>query len=51
MKRNNQPFKARSAAIIDWQSETPVSSHFGDVYYSREDGAAESQHTFLAGNL
>jgi tRNA 5-methylaminomethyl-2-thiouridine biosynthesis bifunctional protein len=29
---------------------TPASDRFGDVYYSREDGLAESRHTFLAGN-
>lgn len=29
---------------------TPASERFGDVYYSSEDGLAESRHTFLAGN-
>lgn len=29
---------------------TPASERFGDVYFSSEDGLAESRHVFLAGN-
>jgi tRNA 5-methylaminomethyl-2-thiouridine biosynthesis bifunctional protein len=29
---------------------TPASNRFGDIYFSSEDGLAESRHTFLAGN-
>lgn len=38
-------------ANIDWQtSGVPVSSQFDDPYYSLENGMAETQHVFLAGN-
>ena len=29
---------------------TPVSAGFGDVYFSREGGVAETEHVFLRGN-
>ena len=38
-------------AKIRWEDGTlPVSSRFDDLYYSRDDGLAESEHVFLAGN-
>lgn len=37
-------------AAIEWSDEQPVSTAFGDVYYSRDDGLAESRHVFMAGN-
>lgn len=41
-------------AEIDWQTsalgEIPVSRQFGDVYFSRNNGLAESRHVFLNGN-
>lgn len=37
-------------AQIEWQGETPFSSTFDDVYFSREGGLAETKHTFLNGN-
>lgn len=40
-----------STAALDWKdNKTPVSKTFGDVYYSAEDGLAESKHVFLQGN-
>jgi tRNA 5-methylaminomethyl-2-thiouridine biosynthesis bifunctional protein len=34
-----------------WErGHTPVAGRFGDVYYSREGGLAESRHVFLTGN-
>lgn len=37
-------------ADLDWTPEgAPVSRRFGDVYFSREDGLAESRAVFLAG--
>ena len=51
MNRNNQPWGALAPAAIDWDpSGAPLSTRFEDVYYSREDGAAESRHVFLEGN-
>ncbi len=35
---------------IEWRGNVPVSKQFGDIYYSPEDGFAESRHVFLAGN-
>lgn len=38
-------------AQIDWREEgTPVSSAFGDVYYSRGQARAETDYVFLEGN-
>lgn len=38
------------AADLDWTPEgAPVSRQFGDVYFSREDGLAETRAVFLAG--
>lgn len=42
-------------AQLLWQTDqtgqqVPVSQLFGDLYFSRENGLAESQHVFLAGN-
>lgn len=35
---------------LDWTADgAPVSGRFGDVYFSREDGLAESRAVFLAG--
>ena len=36
---------------VEWRDgDTPVSTLFGDPYFSREDGLAETRHVFLAGN-
>lgn len=37
-------------ARIDWQEATPVSVQFADVYFSRDDGAAETRYVFLEQN-
>ena len=38
-------------ADVDWkESGVPVSRQFDDPYYSLENGVAETQHVFLAGN-
>src|SRR5690606_22995120 len=39
-----------TAAELDWQDGAPVSRQFGDIYFSRADGLAETRHVFLAGN-
>ncbi|MEE4121196.1 MAG: tRNA (5-methylaminomethyl-2-thiouridine)(34)-methyltransferase MnmD [Paracoccaceae bacterium] len=39
------------ATAVEWRAgEVPVSTHFGDPYYSLEDGLAETRHVCLAGN-
>lgn len=37
-------------ATIEWQGTVPVSRQYGDVYFSRHDGLAESRHVFLRYN-
>ncbi len=35
---------------IEFSDNTPYSPRYRDVYFSREDGLAETRHVFLAGN-
>ncbi|WP_040610856.1 tRNA (5-methylaminomethyl-2-thiouridine)(34)-methyltransferase MnmD [Oceaniovalibus guishaninsula] len=35
---------------IEWQDGTPVSTLYGDPFFSRQDGLAETRHVFLGGN-
>jgi tRNA U34 5-methylaminomethyl-2-thiouridine-forming methyltransferase MnmC len=43
--------QSMAASGLDWHAgEVPVSTRFGDPYYSLQDGLAESRHVFLAGN-
>ncbi|MDH5425953.1 MAG: bifunctional tRNA (5-methylaminomethyl-2-thiouridine)(34)-methyltransferase MnmD/FAD-dependent 5-carboxymethylaminomethyl-2-thiouridine(34) oxidoreductase MnmC [Gammaproteobacteria bacterium] len=37
-------------AQIDWREQTPVSCHYDDIYYSTEDGVAETDYVFLKQN-
>lgn len=38
-------------AIIDWRDGTiPVATQFDDLYFSIDNGLAESEHVFLSGN-
>lgn len=37
-------------AEIEWRGAVPVSTRYGDPYYSLENGLAESRHVFLAAN-
>ena len=37
-------------ADIQWSDGLPVSRQFDDIYYSKEDGLAESRHVFIDGN-
>jgi tRNA 5-methylaminomethyl-2-thiouridine biosynthesis bifunctional protein len=51
MRRDNSPWRAATAAALEWSEQgDPRSRLFGDVYYSRENGLAESRHVFLLGN-
>ena len=38
-----------TAEPLDWTEDGPRSSRFGDVYFSRADGLAESRAVYLAG--
>lgn len=35
---------------LDWRGDAPVARDPGDIFFSTEDGPAESQHMFLGGN-
>ncbi len=52
--RRLPPLTALAPAELTWQAddsgEAPHSSRFGDVYFSRHDGRAETQHVFIEGN-
>lgn len=37
-------------AKIEWKQGQPVSQRFDDIYFSREDGVAESEYVFLKNN-
>jgi len=51
MKRDNTPWCPAERSDIEWlDNHLPRSSRFDDIYYSAEDGLAESRHTFLQGN-
>ena len=51
MRRANTHWRPVTAASLHW-SDTgdPVSTEFGDIYYSRHDGLEESRYVFLQGN-
>ncbi|WP_417449697.1 tRNA (5-methylaminomethyl-2-thiouridine)(34)-methyltransferase MnmD [Kordiimonas sp.] len=34
---------------LEWRDNAPVSTHFGDVYYSAENGLAETEFVFIRG--
>ena len=51
MKRANTPWRPLTAAAVGWtDGGDPLSLDFGDVYYSGDDGLAESRYVFLQGN-
>jgi len=37
-------------AKLDWKGGVPIARAFDDPYYSLENGVAETEHVFLAGN-
>ena len=42
--------KNRNFAAITWRDNQPYSTHFDDVYFSSDDGLAETDFVFLQGN-
>lgn len=44
------PLAALSVPLLSWNDASPHSDAFGDVYFSREDGRAETEHVFLGAN-
>ena len=47
---SNGDFAPIIAAHVEWQARVPVAPEFDDPYFSRDDGAAESEYVFLDGN-
>lgn len=52
---NAEPLNTITPAKVEWQMDdtgnmVPVSSEFGDVYFSHADGLAETRHVFLEHN-
>ncbi|MGH8492033.1 MAG: bifunctional tRNA (5-methylaminomethyl-2-thiouridine)(34)-methyltransferase MnmD/FAD-dependent 5-carboxymethylaminomethyl-2-thiouridine(34) oxidoreductase MnmC [Moraxellaceae bacterium] len=43
----NEPLRP---ARLDWSQGQPASPEFGDIYFSRDGGDAETRHVFLDGN-
>lgn len=39
-----------TTAQLEWQDGQPYSTQFGDIYFSRESGIAETRHVFLQHN-
>lgn len=50
MNRDHANWQAAPQAAIDWRDDTPLSTDFGDIYYSQEHGLEESRHVFLRQN-
>ncbi|MCK5335712.1 MAG: bifunctional tRNA (5-methylaminomethyl-2-thiouridine)(34)-methyltransferase MnmD/FAD-dependent 5-carboxymethylaminomethyl-2-thiouridine(34) oxidoreductase MnmC, partial [Gammaproteobacteria bacterium] len=51
MKKTPQShLKTVTPAKIEWNEQTPVSSHYDDIYFSRDDGVAETEYVFLKQN-
>lgn len=44
------PLAATEPANLEWKDQGPRSRAFGDLYFSRENGHAETEHVFIAGN-
>lgn len=42
--------QALQPANLFWRGDVPESEHFGDIYFSRENGLEESRYVFLEGN-
>lgn len=50
MKARNQPCLEESA--LEWDGQhNPQSTNYGDIYYSREGGLAETRYVFLEQNM
>ena len=44
------PWTPLSSPALDWRDDVPVAQHSGDIYFSTEDGLAESDYVFIEGN-
>ncbi|MGM0614115.1 MAG: bifunctional tRNA (5-methylaminomethyl-2-thiouridine)(34)-methyltransferase MnmD/FAD-dependent 5-carboxymethylaminomethyl-2-thiouridine(34) oxidoreductase MnmC [Pseudomonadota bacterium] len=44
------PLAALTAPSLSWNAASPYSEAFGDVYFSKENGRAETEHVFIHAN-
>ncbi len=49
IERQNQPWTLAPAPDLDWSAGVLRSAAFDDIYFSTEDGVAESRYVFLEG--
>ncbi len=49
IQRDNQPWIPTPTPAIDWLGATPRSTTFNDIYFSPQDGVAESTYVFIEG--
>ena len=51
MRRENTQWRPVAPASLHWSDvNEPISTEFGDIYYSRDNGLEESRYVFLEGN-
>jgi tRNA 5-methylaminomethyl-2-thiouridine biosynthesis bifunctional protein len=51
MDPQQAPWRPLATAALDWEpTGAPRSRRYGDIYFSPDDGPAESRHVFLDGN-
>jgi len=51
MDPQQAPWRPLATAVLDWEpGGAPRSRRYGDIYFSPQDGPAESRHVFLDGN-
>ena len=49
-KLNKRKIEAVLPAQIRWQDQTPISTYYDDIYFSKDDGVAETEYVFLKQN-
>lgn len=49
-KRTEHRMERIIPADIEWDDNTPVSRHYDDIYFSKDDGIAETEYVFLKQN-
>ena len=45
-----KPWRPLAAPALSWQEDVPAAANAGDIYFSTENGLAESNYVFLEGN-
>ena len=49
IQHDNQPWTLAPAPTLEWLDATPRSTTFDDIYFSPQDGLAESNYVFIEG--